>query len=302
MKKSPRLLSIANGVNKEPLPVEEKRVPLVPPHLFKLHSLMAFIGSVGSGKTHEATKLTLEYIKCKCINQLYIISPTFEQQNVFKLLDQQKENLYIYKTFSGEEALKNTIACVFKVLHMVEESMDEYVAYLEYMDIYHKWERGEKLTMPEENVLAYNHYQPVEELEYPSPYLILDDLSHTQIYSSSRDNPFNNLCLRHRHYKECGITVIMLVQNFTNGVPKFLRQNIGQFFIFQTYDATNLKNIYEQIAGASTLETFLEVFEIATKEKHDFLTVDLRASNPAERFRKNFNEFLIVEEEESHLL
>jgi hypothetical protein len=288
-----RSVPVPNGISKEQLHVKKKRVPVVPDYLFPLHSLMAFVGPVGCGKTHECVKLTLAYLEAKSINQLYIISPTFEQNNVFAEFDKYVDELYTYRTYDGDIALNNTMGCIYEILGLILESMKEFNAYEEYMKVYKKYKRGEKLTHKEQDELYLNGWQPLPEVKFPAPYLILDDLSRTDIYSTGRDNPFNNLCLRHRHYKLCGITIVMLVQNFTNGLPKFIRQNVGQFFIYKTFDKTNIQNIYEQIASIVTEDEFLALFNAAIQDPHDFLTINLREEDHNKQFRRNFNEFLI---------
>ena len=141
-----------------------------------------------------------------------------------------------------------------------------------------------------------NDYQPPPDMPRPCPLIILDDLSHSAIYSGGMDNPFNNMALRHRHIggRGYGVTIFMMVQTFKTGIPRALRQGaVQQFFIWQTHDTSNLKEIYDSIANCCTYEQFIEMYEMATAESHHFLTIDPYESCVEKRFRKDFDTFLI---------
>ena len=86
----------------------------------------------------------------------------------------------------------------------------------------------------------------------------------------------------------------MLVQNYKTGIPKCLRQNVQQYFIWSTHDMSQLESMYEEFANICTLDQFLAVFREATKEKHDFLSIDLNAKDESQRFRKNFDTALVI--------
>ena len=132
-----------------------------------------------------------------------------------------------------------------------------------------------------------------QRLPRPAPLLIIDDMSHSDIYTPSKKNPFINLCLRHRHLFKVGLSIFMLVQNFKTGVPKCLRQNIQQFFLWPTHDMTQLDSMYEEFANLCTREEFVDMFKRATAERHCFMSIDLNASEPLLRFRKNFDTLLL---------
>lgn len=136
------------------------------------------------------------------------------------------------------------------------------------------------------------------ELVKPCPVLFIDDMSHSDIYSTSRVNPLVNLCLRHRHLGGAGfgITIYFAVQTFKTGVPKALRNNCQQFFIFEGSDFSVLENMYLEFAGLCTKKDFYEMYATAIGEdrpSHHFLTVDKNASHPDRVFRRDFHEFLI---------
>jgi hypothetical protein len=137
------------------------------------------------------------------------------------------------------------------------------------------------------------------EIVKPAPVLFIDDMSHSDIYSTSRVNPLVNLCLRHRHLGGAGfgVTIYFAVQTFKTGVPKALRNNCQQFYIFQGSDISVLDSMYEEFGGLCSKEQFYELYESAIGEdpaSHHFLTVDKNASDYTRVFRRDFHEVLII--------
>ena len=152
------------------------------------------------------------------------------------------------------------------------------------------------MTWEEDTILMNNNYEaPPKNIPRPSPLLVIDDMSHSDIYSTSRQDPFINLALRHRHInKGTGISIFMAVQTFLTGLPKAIRQNVCQFFIWPTKDETQLESIYHEIANLVDKETFISIYEEATKLPHSFLTIDVNVSDPSRQFRRNFDTFLTI--------
>jgi hypothetical protein len=133
----------------------------------------------------------------------------------------------------------------------------------------------------------------------PAPVLFIDDMSHSDIYSTSRVNPLVNLCLRHRHLGGAGfgVTIYFAVQTFKTGVPKALRNNCQQFFIFQGSDISVLESMYEEFGGLCSKDQFYQMYETAIGDdpaSHHFLTVDKNANDYTRVFRRDYNEVLIL--------
>jgi len=162
------------------------------------------------------------------------------------------------------------------------------------MKAYIKWKKEMRLTVAEHTMLENADYHKPPEVPRPSPLLIVDDMSHSEIYSTSRQNPFINLCLRHRHINHGkGITIFLAAQTFRSGIPLALRQNIQQYFIWPTKDETQLEAIYHEVANLIDHDTFLKLYKQATKDPHDFLTIDNNPPKPVLQFRRNFDKFLL---------
>ena len=87
---------------------------------------------------------------------------------------------------------------------------------------------------------------------------------------------------------------MMAAQTYLTGLPKALRQNVTQLFIWPTKDETQLNSIYHEVANLVDKEHFLQLYEKATRTPHSFLTIDNNAPHPSLQFRKNFNTFLIL--------
>jgi hypothetical protein len=85
----------------------------------------------------------------------------------------------------------------------------------------------------------------------------------------------------------------MLVQTFKTGIPKCLRQNIQQFFLWPTHDMSQLDAMYDEFANLCTYEDFIDMFKRCTAERHNFMSIDLNASEPLLQFRKCFDEMML---------
>jgi len=276
---------VPNGLVNGPVKHKKIKQPHSPKELFKLHSLCAFIGERGSGKTHAMVNLSKRYLENGSFTRIFIISPTYESNPIFHVLDADPEDVY--------SNVHTSLADVEDILKKCEQDSDDYDDYHAYMKAYVKWKRNKKLSLDDKTMLENNNYEKPPEIPRPSPLLIVDDMSHSDIYSTSRQNPFINLCLRHRHINHGkGITIFLAAQTFRSGIPLALRQNIQQYFIWPTRDETQLEAIYHEVANLIDHDTFVELYKKATKSSHDFLTIDNNPAHPSLQFRRNFDTFL----------
>ena len=259
--------------------------PDVPDGLFKLHTLAAFIGSRGSGKTNACVLLTQRYIDEGIFNRIFIISPTYESNPQFETLKPDPRDVY--------QSIEGAVDDLNDILAKVKQDVEDHEKRVAYKEAYTRWRRG-NATMRDMKLLEANDFKPPPDIPKPCPVLIIDDMSHSPLYQPSQKNGFINLCLRHRHLHRVGISIFMLVQNYKTGIPKCLRQNVQQYFIWSTHDMSQLESMYEEFANICTLDQFLAVFREATKEKHDFLSIDLNAKDESQRFRKNFDTALVI--------
>lgn len=144
-------------------------------------------------------------------------------------------------------------------------------------------------------------FHPPPKIKRPVPLLFIDDCSHSPIYSNSRENPLVNLTLRHRHVgaQGYGLSIEFAVQTFKTGVPKALRQNTMQFLLFKTCDQHTIEDIYNELGAFVTKENFLKVYKRAVKTRHNFLLVDTNAEKEERVFRRGWDTFLVIVNNES---
>jgi len=282
-----RQYKITGGLKNGQVPHVKFPTPIVSPDMFQLHTLAAFIGSRGSGKTHAMVNLALKYLKEGSLNRVFIICPTFGSNRIYDVLKPHPEDVF--------QDLHTTDTDIQKILDATKQDADHYHQFKIYLEAYKRWSRNKGPLSHEQHVLLENNmYRKPVYIPRPSPLLIVDDMSHTSIYAGSRHNPFINLCLRHRHLNDgLGMTIFMAAQTFKTGIPKPLRQNIQQYFIWPTKDLTQLESIYDEIANLVDPQQFVEMYERATLQKHTFLTIDNNSKHPHLQFRKNFDTLLI---------
>lgn len=150
------------------------------------------------------------------------------------------------------------------------------------------------------------NFFPPYKMKHPVPILFIDDMSHSDIYSTSRANKLVHLCLRHRHvgdYAGYGLNIYFAVQTFKTGVPKALRANTQQFYIFWGVDEEVLDNMYIEFSALSDKNGFFRAYYQAVglgTPNHDFLTVDKNALDFDFRFRKNFDIILDIPYKTNH--
>lgn len=282
--------SISGALTNHAVPVRKVPTPKFPAQLFRLHTLSAFFGPRGSGKTNGAVLLAKRYLDYGSFTRVYIISPTFESNPCFDVLDADPDDVYT--------DLGSILASIDDIVKKIEDEADLYRDEMEYTAMYEKLVAGKPINDVEQIRLEREGFREPVPMDKPYPLIIIDDCSHSQIYSTSRSNPFVNLCLRHRHIggEGFGCSIFMLVQNFKTGVPKPIRQNLQQFFIWRTADRSQLDAMWEEFANLIDLPNFVRIYHLATDaDKHDFLTVDMNPVNDEiGNFRRNFDTALCI--------
>jgi hypothetical protein len=276
---------IPGGLPKNMIECKKMRKCPHPPDLFKLHALMGFIGMRGSGKTLAMVNLTKKYLDCRCLNRVFIISPTYASNPVFHVLKAKDEDIYTNP--------QNTQDAIKSILEKTAQDAKVFDDFETYLNAYKKYRDKKTLTVAEHTMLDNNNFKKPVHIAVPKPVLLIDDISHSDIFSTSRANSFINLCLRHRHVNNGkGITIMLAVQTFLTGLPKALRQNVTQLFIWPTKDLTQLESIYKEVANLVDKEKFMDLYFNATAEKHSFLVIDNNCDHPVLQFRRNFDTIL----------
>jgi hypothetical protein len=62
-------------------------------------------------------------------------------------------------------------------------------------------------------------------------------------------------------------------------------------------DEKELDDVYSSIAGEISKDDFMKGYEYATRERHNSFVIDLHPKkNHPSRFRKNMNEFIVMDD------
>lgn len=118
---------------------------------------------------------------------------------------------------------------------------------------------------------------------YPEHIFIFDDLGDMM-----RDKTLNTLLKTNRHYKA---KVILSSQYFLDLTPE-ARKQIDYMLIYGGTSLDKLEAMYKDSDLTIPFDLFLQLYEDATKDKYNFLYVDVRE----DKFRKNFDKEYILSE------
>lgn len=245
-----------------------------------------FVGKRGQGKTVTATRLLHYYThhnpEIFQKELVFVISPTAEsQQHLWDHIGCDPENIF---PASNPTEVKQIIDAIIEVLKSKKEKYDEDQ---EYIEAYKALCRGATLTARQEFLLDQRDCQPLVDPEpWPRPILLLDDLSHMKVMDKAW---FISLCLRHRHVAGgVSLSILMLVQSLRGGVARVIRQNCSLIVLYSTHDQTAKDDLYAECSHLLDKEEFMALFEHATDERHDFLSVDLSQDDKNRVFSRSF--------------
>ena len=119
--------------------------------------------------------------------------------------------------------------------------------------------------------------------------IVLDDLVNE---SARLQKPICDYFIRARK-KNCSI--IYISQSFY-AVPKLIRDNISYLMIKQVSSMKNLTMICRECSLGIDKKQLKKIYDDATDTKQSFLLIDLEGGKD-ERFRKNFDEIYVIDEE-----
>lgn len=116
--------------------------------------------------------------------------------------------------------------------------------------------------------------------------IIFDD-----IQTDKQDNIKDYFCMgRHR-----GVDCFYLAQTFTR-IPKHLLRDNANFLILFKQDEMNLKHIYNDYSVGCDMkfEQFQDLCNKCWAEKYGFVVIDLSSEVNKGRYRKGFDQFVIL--------
>jgi len=270
-----------------------------PEHLPKLHQNTIFCGKRGSGKGVAMYNMIKRFRDCGKMDRLFVISPTFNSNK--KLLEEFNiDSGDIYDDLDNDK-------CVLDIVSKIEAEARELETYRALMKQYQRFkrlmDRGDHIS--DDLLEAFydgNGFPPPQHKwggKEPVMGLIVDDAQGSNLFKSRK---FQNFIIRHRHVGAfesggaLGCSVFICIQSYMaqNGCPRSVRNNITSMCLFKTKDEKELDQVSREMSGEVSPEQFVNVYNQAIRDPHDFLFVDLhkKPSQPS-MFRRNFDTYLV---------
>jgi hypothetical protein len=130
---------------------------------------------------------------------------------------------------------------------------------------------------------------PHPHYKYPRVnFLVFDDLVSDAYAWKKGHSAINHLTIQHRHL-QCNL---LFTTQYIKAIPPVLRRNLDIFVIFEFANVQSVvEQIYPEISGVIKEEDFKKIFEYATINKHDALTIDQTSKHI---FKLNWDTALIL--------
>lgn len=264
-----------------------------PPNMPRLHMLCAVVGSRNSGKTTSTLRMLKMYVKSKSYDKIFWWSPTALREQKFRTFmdDCEKQGVQI------EVKDKFVEAEFLDLQNWMRGEIDEYRHYKKKLEVWNKFMKVrdvDDLTMEELALLEEMEWQkPKTDYKngFPSFALCWDDcIGDKSIFSPTCKGTTSQFWILHRHLS---CSVFILSQIVANGIPRQIRGNISLWILFSCKSEKLKKEVSEELAFKVSPEKLLEMWEFATKDRHDFLMCDYDCPDEDFMFRKNFTDVIV---------
>lgn len=286
------------NIDDKPIIIKNKKIPQsVNKSLPLLFNTQLYIGSKGTGKSYKLTKILKLYEESKIKDEdgieyemrTILICPTASSgaNEVYKILNSLSPD-DIYLDYSDE--------LILNIIDDIKDKQNEYEIYLNYKKAYDKFNKIKnitKLTDEELYLLESNDFmKPDNNIRPLITWLIFDDLIGLGAFNKKAKSVLTNLTIKHRHLKT---NLIFTTQSYKQ-IPPTIRNNIDIYCIFRSNSYNEILNkIYNDINGFINLENFIELYEYATQNKNDCLTVINNSMDKnGVKFFKNWNIELLL--------
>lgn len=290
-----------DNIDDKPIIIKKKNVPQSEnKSLPTLFNTSLYIGSKGTGKSYKLTQLLKLYEASKIkdddgveyMMRTILICPTANSgaNEVYKILSSLNE-ADIHLDYSDDLLLS--------IMDDIKQKHDEYDQLLNYKKIYNKFAKlknVEKLNDDELMLLEdYDFMKPEDAFSNVKPYItwiIFDDLIGTGAYSRKSKSIISNLCIKHRHIKT---NLIFTTQSYRQ-INSTIRINVDIYCIFKSSSHNEVLNkVYDDINGYVKINDFIEMYDHATQNKNDCLTIiNNSMDKKGVSFYKNFNTELLL--------
>lgn len=291
-----KLVKLKNvSVPEVPNNIPEYAQRKTPPNMPRLHMLCAVVGSRNSGKTTTALRLLKMYVKAKSYDKIFWWSPTALREPKFQAFKKDCENqgveVEVKPSFNEAEFLA--------LQEWMRAEIDEYRHYKRKLDVWNKFVKvksAEEMTMDELALLEEMEWEkPTTEYKngFPSFAVCYDDMiGDKSVFSANCKGTTSQFWILHRHLS---CSVFILSQIVANGIPRQIRGNISLWILFSCKSDKLKKEVSEELAFKVSPERLLEMWEFATKDRHDFMMCDYDCPDETMMFRKNFTDAIIDE-------
>lgn len=265
---------------------EPRRVPEGMP---ALHFLGLVVGSRGSGKTNAVLNLCKLYNQTGTFDKIYLFSPTFHNDPKYGYFMSLAKRVRVFTEYTNE---------IFKsVVEEIKADIDEYKRYeaaKKAYELFLRWERPIAEFPPDLLLeLSMNDFQPPQSEwdAMPTSLIIFDDLvGNKELYTSNPKGVMPSFAILHRHLLT---SMLFLSQVYKGGLPRQLRNNLSLLMLFSNKSPEMMKEVSLEMASHIKPEQFVELWERATQQRHDFLMVDFDTKKDKYRFRQNFDTLLL---------
>lgn len=299
---------ITEKIDKYEVRVPKQKQPIVTPKdEINLHAIVCTVGKRNSGKSYSVFSKLRDLKEQGLAHRIYLISPT------------KLSNMHLTQGLIDEDDMyeEMTNASVEAILEKVEQDVREYEDYLSDVELYKLWKKLERknvaiddidpellIKLDERGIIDMEH-PPV--WKYGKPvngvgvfHMVCDDCQSSPLFVPSTRNKFLNFIIRHRHTSsrpnlKVGISVWMMLQNYScqaGGVPKAIRENCTQLCIFKIQQRDMVEKIASE-CGEIDKDKFMQAYDHATAEPHNFLMIDFNPKDKNKIFRRNWNEYLL---------
>jgi hypothetical protein len=287
-----------DNIDNKPINIKKKNVPQsTNKSLPSLFNTSLYVGSKGTGKSYKLTQLLKLYEQSKIKDEdgieyemrTILICPTASSgaNEVYKILNSLDQDNDIYLDYSDE-----LITTILDDIKQKQTEYDEIIKYKKVYDKFNKVKEVDKLTDEELQLLEERDFTKPDNIKPKVTWIIFDDLVGLGVFNKKAKSIISNLTIKHRHLKT---NLIFTTQSYRQ-LPPVIRSNIDIYCIFKSNSYNEILNkIFDDISGVISMNDFIELYEHATEEKNDCLTIINNSMDKRGiRFYKNYNIELFV--------
>ena len=281
--------------------------------------LMLVVGTRNTGKSFVTARIMHQAMTDKLYDRVFMISPTYTSNRKY----------WDFLNIDEDDVLYPTRDSIDQIIERVEAEGREWDNFIMLKELHNDFLKKTKnkqsidsISIPDLNSFIDAGFlnEEGEMVEYTAPHwkrkierpcqscLICDDVLGTPALNNAPG--LTTLAIRNRHIAPInkpfkhraalGISCIFLSQTYigggggnSGGLPRGLRENSTAVIFFKNKSETVMKKIIEELAGAVDPEQVEQAFEIAIREKHDNLMIDLFPKCATKQFRRNLAEFIV---------